>query len=260
MAWFLGFLSGKGLIEKHQSKLYGVQSQMSFSVRHSDMQVLECIKQIIASNCKIVEQTVYSVALAKLVITDRPDLVDAHHEVHMSLPDFIKNERHLIRGLFDANATLYYRKDREKLRIQFVHRSYAYMVWVLDQFELELGLSKKEPKWNEKYHAYELIWEGKTASLIAWHLYHGNISSCVKHSALQYYRQHIIKQQATDDLQELMYAIGLKKQDQMMSMQVSADESLIWCKIIKHIWNEKAVPVPVTKGKTKYFELYFPDR
>lgn len=259
-AWFLGFLSAKGLIEKHQSKLYGIQSQITFSVKLTDTEVLQLIKQIVASNCVIQSQQVYSSSMSRLVITDRPDLVDQYYEINRMIPEIKKNQRHLIRGLFDANGSIHFRKDREKLRISFVHGSLAYLEWVAKQFELELAIPIKDAHWNEKHHAHELIFEGKTACLIAWYLYHGTIDSCVKKSALLYYRQFVVKQKAKDDLQELMFAIGLKKVENMLSMQVSADESLAWCKIIKHIWNEKTVPVPVTKGKTKYFELYFPDR
>ena len=171
-------------------------------------------------------------------------------------------ERHFIRGYFDKNGILSYRKKRKILRVRFTSKDKWFADCICNTICNQLGLPPKNTRWVPQNHAYEVLWEGKIANIIAWWLYHGDIDICCLPRKKETYKHRVLEDHLfQNEWQEMLYAANAYvNEDGNIGFCFPSTQTLRWCKILQTILPVHTVPVFHNKGKRKYYQLYIPDK
>lgn len=153
---------------------------------------------------------------------------------------------------------IYYRELRDDLIIQFRDKSDKTLILLSQFISDNLNIDFKIPKWHKKYKTNILQWSGKTAKLLAWYIF--------KKSGNKYYKQYVLFNQIPEsEAEELFIALGnkgkylinRKNNGIVIHMNCDSENSLIWSKRLSKII-ENSHPIPINKGKIKYYSLYIP--
>ena len=259
-AWFLGFLLSDGSIVHPAYRSKGDESHISFCLNIKDSEVLYKIKSIINTKAAVRLYPDYKSPSAVLAIYDRKDLVKNYQKIKVEIPEIPSlYRRHFMRGLVDGDGCLHQRKDRNSFRINFINQNKEIVNWFSQILSEELGIEFKTPKWKKQDNLWIVEWEGKIARLIAWFLYHGDVSSSVLDRKKTYYEFHILEDRKNmNEFEEFIKAIGLSYDDSYIHMNVPSSSTLKWCHIVQKCTGIKSVPVFHNKGKNKYYSLYLP--
>ena len=257
-AWFLGTLLSDGSITRPSYDNDFIQ----YCIHINDKAVLEKIKTIVDTRARILEYPNYKSPQAKLCIYDKDWIIKKYNTIKSEIPDDITsdNYRHFIRGIVDGDGCLNYRHNRNTFRINIINEVLDIVEWCSEVISDTLGISYKTPKFKPQDNIYIIEWEGRTAQLVAWWLYHGDIDSCVLDRKLLYYRRYVLDGLDIDGEEEMLYAIGATKDGNRIYPNVNASITLKWCHIIQGLLYNKYLTLPVhhSKGKTKYYFLYVP--
>ena len=264
-SWFLGMLTTDGSIIRPSYRNKGDESHLSFCMKHNDNEVLYKIKNILGTCASVKLYPNYVSPQCQINIYDRKDIVEKYLDIkNVVPPDIIP--RHYIRGLVDGDGCLNYRFDRRSFRINIVNQSYNILKYASDKISSILFLDNKLPKWKKQDNLYIIEWEGKVARLISWWLYHGDIQQCVLRRKLNYYIDFVLcgKENLGCPDEVLMaigdrgqYLINKRSNGILISMNTDSVNSLIWAKRMSKII-KRSTPIPVNKGKIKYYSLYIP--
>lgn len=263
LAWVLGFIASDGHIARPTYRKKGNEDHIGFCIHHKDAEVLHKVKAILGCNGNVRLYPNYKSPSAVLAIHSRRDIIEEYgHIIKKEVPLNITGyERHYMRGLFDGDGCLHYRVNRRTMRINIISQAEAIVNWVATTLHEKLGIPLKKARWKHQDNLFIAEWEGKIARLIAWYMYHGNIKTHVLERKYQYYRRYVLKD-ITDKVynhtDELLKAVCVEWRGSNLSMRTIAPASLKWCHIIQGLLLYNSVPVPVNKGKTKYYELYLP--
>ena len=261
LAWVLGFLLSDGCIQRPSYRKKGDERHIDFTLHIKDAEVLEKIKKILNTNAVVHKYADYASPQAKIRIYDRMDLVEKYGDIKQKVPEDIEGyERHFMRGLVDGDGCLHYRKNRKSFRINIINEVCEIVEWFSSTLSKLIGIPLKEPRYKESDHLWIVEWEGKVARYIAWYLYHGDIEHCVLKRKHDYYKEHVLgNQQPNSYLDELLKALDLQIINKRISMKTRWGTTLDWCKMLQYVIHEPCTPVPVNKGKRKYYELYLPN-
>lgn len=259
-AWFLGFLASDGSIVRPTYRSKGDESHLIFCIKNTDIKVLEKVKNILQTNANIREYPNYKSPQAQLNVYDRKDIIEQYGDIKRKVPeDVLRYERHYMRGLVDGDGCLNYRSDRKSFRINIINQERDIVDWFGKTLHEKLNVSHKEPRFKPQDNLWILEWEGKVARLIAWYLYHGDIQSSVLDRKLKYYQEYLLGDSKDYTYhEELIKAANLKLINNHLLMVTNSQDTLRWCHIIQKLLMVKSTPIPVNKGKTKYYELYLP--
>jgi|SRR5579875_3476216 len=259
-AWVLGMLLSDGSIINPSYRKKGDERHLNWTLHIKDKEVLEKIKTILNTKANIAEYPEYKSPQAKLRIYDRMDIVEKYADIKSKIPeDIIGYERHIMRGMVDGDGCLHYRKNRGSFRINFINEVYEIVEWFSKTLSKFIGIPLKEPKYKPQDHLWIVEWEGKVAKYIAWFLYHGDIEHCVLKRKYDYYKKYVLNKKNSDSyLEELLNSLDLKIKDKKISMNTHWGTTLDWCKMLQFVL-KPCIPIPVNKGKKKYYELYLPN-
>jgi len=253
--WFLGFLQTDGSIVRPSYRGKGDESHISFCIHHNDNECLHKIKRILNTSGKVRLYPNYKSPQSQLNIYDRRDIIMNYSYIKQRIPD--TKSRHFVRGMVDGDGCINYRENRKTLRINVVGEYDNILQSTSDIITSQLKLPSKSPRKGPKIYIIE--WEGKIARLIAWWIYHGNVESCCLARKRKYYIEKL-KIDNSSPINEFISAVGLsvhtKNNGIVLDMNVNYSKSLEWCHIVQNILG--GTPVPLNKGKSKYYGLYFP--
>lgn len=255
-SWFLGFLTTDGSYIRPSYRGKGNEDHISFCLHYNDNEVLYKFKDILDTSAKIHTYPQYKSPQCQLNVYDRKDIMTVYPDIKKDIPDNVHN-RHFIRGLVDGDGCLNYRGTRESFRINIVNESYTILEKTSKIITNTFGIKEKLPR---KTKIYIIEWEGKIAKLIAWWLYRGDIDSMVLKRKKEYYLDKLkidTKNNITEFLTATNISYTIKDKGIVLEMNVPNNISLNWCHIIQKILNN-GTPIPLNKGKTKYYGLYFP--
>lgn len=273
MAWAFGFTAADGSLVKPSRQRD--PNVISYTLNAKDADVLLKIKYIFQLEHPIGEHlNNQGRKIVYLRFTDSKyehlmfDQLDLN--IKRQFPDvFISNNtRHYMRGLFDGDGCLHHRK-RGGLMMIFINenesivKDFAYCV------SKYLGLDFQVPKKIDKDNIWRIQYESRSARLLAWWLYHGDID----HMSLQRKResyQSIVNPMSNnlDQFFEAFFGKELRNIPERhgkgivipMSFGPNTD-SLKVCKSIQCVcaeYNIKCTPVFKNKGQRKYYMPYFP--
>lgn len=123
-------------------------------------------------------------------------------------------------------------------------------------------LPVKKARYNEKDHIYVVAWEGNTARLIAWWLYHGDIRHCSLDRKLDKYQQCVLDclSSENENINILRASKAFIDENDEIAFLVPSLQTLDWAKRLQHILSFNTVPVFHNKGRRKYYHLYIPDK
>lgn len=153
---------------------------------------------------------------------------------------------------------IYYRESRDDLIIQLRNKSDKDLTLLSKFISDILNIKFIVPKWNNKYNTNIVKYSGKTAKLVAWYIF--------KNTCNKYYKQYVLfNQKPESTVEELFIALGnkgkyfinRKNNGIVIHMMTDSKNSLIWSKRLSNII-ENSTPIPINKGKIKYYALYIP--
>lgn len=264
-SWFLGLLATDGCISKPTYRCKGNETHITFCMQYSDYVVLQKVKKILGTRATVKLYPEYASPQCQLNIYDRKDIIEKYSDIKSCVPSEVI-PRHYIRGLVDGDGCIHLRADRQVLRINIVNQSKTIIEYAAEKISSILSIPMKEPKWKESDHLYIVEWEGKVARLIAWWLYHGDITECVLDRKLDYYVSSVLGDRSNlGQPDEILMAIGHRGTYRLhshgsgilVSMNTDSNNSLIWAKRMSSII-KRSTPVPEHRGKIKYYSLYIP--
>lgn len=264
-SWFLGFLAFDGSFVYPTYRKKGNESCISFCIHYNDRFVLHKIKSILNTQAKVRNYPEYESPQSQLVIYDRDDIMLRYRNIKTEIPDDII-PRHYIRGLIDGDGCLNYRKKRQTFRINLVNGNFLFPDYVSKVVSSLFMTPYKVPRFKSSDNTFKIEWEGKIARLVAWWLYQGDIKDCVLDRKLKLYQQYVLHDKPTDsNADELFialshngqYFLNRKNKGIVIHMHTTHQDSLLWAKRIRKII-PCSVPIPITKGKTKYYVSYIP--
>jgi hypothetical protein len=256
ISWFLGLLTTDGSIVRPSPRGKGDETHITFCMHHDDSEVLHKVKNILKTSGNVRLYPNYKSPQCQLNIYDRKSIFNTYYDIKKKVPKYI-NLRHFVRGLVDGDGCLNYRGNRDSFRINIVNESFDILENISNQITEFFGLEKKIPR---KTKIYIIEWEGKIARLIAWWLYHGNIEDAVLQRKLLYYRDKLNVVNSSD-IDEFLSAVKITpiihNEGLILNMNLGSRDSLRWCHLTQKILNG-GTPIPMNKGKMKYYSLYFP--
>jgi len=262
-AWFLGYLSSDGCICKPKYRHKGDETHLSFICKIDDTEVLHKVKNILQTKAVVHSYPAYKSPHSKLRVYDRKDIIRDYSDIKTVVPkDITDFERHFIRGLFDGDGCLYYRASRNSFVMNFINEFQNIAQWVSDTISNALLLPRKNAKYRNKDHVWEIAWEGNTARLIAWWLYHGTIEGCVLDRKLKKYRECVLNcfVSENENINILRSAKAFIDENDEIAFKVPGQQTLDWAKRLQNLLSFNTVPVFHNKGKRKYYHLYIPDK
>lgn len=265
MSWLLGFLTTDGYFCYPKYRKKGDERHFGFCIHYKDAEVLYKIKDILQTKANVRVYPDYKSPQASMAIYDRKDIIDLYHNIKNSIPQGIV-VKHYLRGLIDGDGCLNYRSNRKSVRINLTNASYNVVNFFAKIVSDKFDIPYKTPIFKTCDNLYIIEWEGKIAKLIAWWLYHGNISECVLKRKLDYYVNFVLcDHSAHNRNDELLVAIGndgeykLHKHNDGIAVSLLTDssKSLEWAKRISKLIPH-STPIPVNAGQNKYYSLYIP--
>lgn len=255
-SWFLGFLTTDGSYIRPTYRGKGNEDHISFCLHCDDNEVLYKFKKLLHTKSNIHVYPDYKSPQCQINIYDKKGIMVAYPNIKKEIPYRISN-RHFIRGLVDGDGCLNYRGTRDSFRINIVNESYKILQQISKIITNVFGLKEKLPR---KTKIYIIEWEGKIAKLIAWWLYHGDIEQIVLKRKKEYYLNKL-KVDTSNNINEFLTATNIsfhqKNNGIVLDMNVPNNMSLNWCQIVQKVL-VGGTPIPLNKGKTKYYGLYFP--
>ena len=264
MAWVLGYLLSDGSIVKPKYRNKGNEEHLNFICKHDDREVLYKIKEILKTKANVREYPDYKSPQATLCAYDQKNLITTYADIKKRVPveKIAGYERHFIRGCFDGDGTLSWRKNRNTFRIGFIDQEENITQWISDTICHELMLPHKKARWVPQNNVFEILWEGNIAKLIAFWLYHGNVEHCSLQRKWNKYHHTILNDIQFDSTDsELMKATGaFIDADGEIAFNVPNNQTLDWCKRVQKQLSFNTVPVFHNKGRRKYYHLYIPNR
>ena len=256
-AWFLGYLFSDGSVKDSSGD--GI---FNFLCKYDDRELMYKVKEILQSKNTVHEHPEYNRPRAQLRVSDKKELWQQYQNIKTVIPvqDIKGYERHFIRGAWDGDGTLSIRKRYETFRMSFTDDIPGTAQWIADHLTNTLDLNHKEARWSPQNNTYEIQWEGITARLIAWYLYHGNINHCSLSRKLQRYKDFILHNQVfTEPWQEMLYSVkGYIDFSGEIAFSLPGLQTLEWCQRLQKLLPFNTVPVFHNKGKRKYYHLYIP--
>lgn len=265
-AWMLGFLLSDGSITRPTYRKKGNENHLQWQIKATDDNVLLKIKDILGTKAEIryyePYETMTGSSFCKLRVYDRKDIIRDYDDIKTKVPDIPTIlTRHFMRGLVDGDGTIHVRKNRNNSpRFRMINQVYEIIEWFSQTLSDLLEIPYKEPRWRHQDNLWEIEWEGRVAKLIAWFLYHGDIENCCLDRKKEYYLERFVKGRDLNPLQEFIQCMEFSIKFDKISPQVPSKASLEWVKRTKKVLDlSNATPVPVNKGKTKYFELHLPE-
>lgn len=262
-AWFLGYLLSDGCINKPKYRGKGDEIHLSFICKIDDKEVLYKVKEILQTKAVVHEYPNYKSPHAKLRSYDCKDIIKKYADIKTTIPpDIVGFERHFIRGLFDGDGCLYYRASRDSFVMNFVDEVKEITQWVANTITTNLLLPQKQAKYRVKDHLWEIAWEGNTARLIAWWLYHGDISHCSLKRKLEKYQQCVLNclPSKNENINILRASKAFIDENDEIAFLVPSLQTLDWAKRLQHVLSFNTIPVFHNKGRRKYYHLYVPDK
>lgn len=262
-AWFLGYLLSDGSITRPTYRAKGDETHLQFVCKYDDRELMYKIKSILNSKAKVHNYPEYKSPQSKIRIYDKKEIINKFSDIKSRVPaDVIKGyERHFIRGCFDGDGTLSYRKSRKSFRIGFIDEKEEITKWVADTITNTLKLPKKNPRWIKQSNVWETLWEGNIARLIAYWIYHGDINNCCLSRKKRKYCQYVLNNHIfTSEDMEMLYAshVVLDERDEVMPIATSS-RTLSWCKTLQYLLHVNSTPVFHNKGIHKYYRLHISD-
>jgi len=273
MSWAFGFTAADGsLVKTNRTRDPNI---ISYTLNAKDADVLYKIKHIFQLDHPVKfytnnqgKDTVY------LRFTDNryEHLLFSKDQLNIknAFPQsFINNNtRHYLRGLIDGDGCLHHRK-RGGFMIVFINeneeivKNFSYCV------AKYLGLSFKIPKLVEKDHIWRIQYESRSARILAWWLYHGEIDEMSLQRKRDSYQSMVNPLNNNLDQffdaffgKELRYIPKRKNNGLIVPIPMNNHaNSLNICKGIQNVcsaYNVKSIPLPVNKGNVKYYIPYFP--
>lgn len=265
MSWVLGYLLSDGCIARPKYRKKGDESHLSFSCKYSDREVLFKVKKILQTKANITDYPEYKSPNSKLRVYDKKDLLEKYSNIKTTIPieDINGFERHFIRGLWDGDGTISIRNRNgfKTFRVSFIDIEESITKWVARTICSKLCLPYKEPRFSPQNNVWEIQWEGNVAGIIAWWLYHGDVSSCCLQRKKDKYDNEIIDGKtfkSNDD--EILYISRAVIEDDWIKFSVPSSNTLKWCHIVQHLISFKTQPVFKNPGKRKYYNLYIPNQ
>ena len=262
-AWFLGYLLSDGSIVRPKYRSKGDETHLSFTCKFDDTEVLHKVKNILQTKAVVHNYPSYKSPHSKLRVYDRKDIVERYPDIKTHIPDDISGfERHFIRGLFDGDGCLYHRVSRDSFVMNFVDENQNITQWVADIIAKALLLPKKDARYRPKDHLWEIAWEGNTARLIAWWLYHGDINHCVLDRKLKKYQECVLNCliSENENINILRAAKAFIDENNEIAFKVPSLQTLDWAKRLQNVLSFNTIPVFHNKGRRKYYHLYVPDK
>lgn len=193
MAWFLGTLLSDGSITIPAYRNKGDETHIQYCIHNKDIEVLYKIKSILRTTAKVHEYPDYKSPQAKIRIYDRKDITSKYHNIKSEIPkDILNYERHFIRGIVDGDGCMHYRQNRNSFKINIINEKKNIIEWCSNVISNSLLIPYKEPKFKKKDNIYIIEYEGRIANLIAWWLYHGDISNCRLERKYEYYKHYVL--------------------------------------------------------------------
>ena len=255
-AWFLGYLLSDGSIKDKSS------GNINFICKDTDAEILEKVKSIIGTKCKIHIYSDYKSPQARLRVSDRKDIPQAYPDIKTKIPeeDIKGYERHFIRGLIDGDGTLSVRNRKYgAFRLGFIDEYEQITKWVTEFLVKKLGLPEKRYRYVPQNHVWEVVWEGTMAQLIAWYLYHGDIEHCCLKRKHEKYKSAILHNKEFNSIyDEMIYAVKAEKNDSWINFKQYSSNSLKWCHLVQKILPYNTTPVFKNPGRRKYYNLWIP--
>lgn len=262
-AWFLGYLLSDGCILRPSYRNKGDETHLSFICKYDDREVLSKVKNILSTRSVVRKYPDYKSPQAQLIVYDRKDIINQYSDIKKKIPEeAIKGyERHFIRGCFDGDGTLSYRKSRGTFRIGFIDQEREITQWITSYIVNSLGLPDKICRWVPQNNVWEALWEGNMANLICWWLYHGDIGDCCLSRKRQKYIDYVLEGNKFEDRDlEILYTSRMKLDDRNEIMpSIGSRGTLEWCKRVANLLNVNATPVYHNKGTHKYYRLHVKD-
>ena len=264
MAWLLGYLLSDGSIVRPKYRKKGDETHLCFICKHDDREVLNKVKTILKTKADVHEYPDYKSPHAKIRVYDRKDIVQRYGDIKIRVPedDIAGNTRHFIRGLFDGDGTLSYRKSRNTFRIGFIDEYQNITQWVADTICKELFLPEKKARHVPQSNVWECLWEGNIARVIAYWLYSGDVFNCVLPRKKKKYEHCVLNDRIYEnaDAELLVAAKATIDDNGEITFNLPHCQTLNWCKRLQKLLSFNTAPVFHNKGQKKYYHLHIPDK
>lgn len=258
MAWFLGTLLSDGSITIPKYRKKGDETHIQYCIHIKDVECLYKIKDILQTKAVVHEYPQYKSPQCKIRIYDKKDIIEKYKDIKTVIPkDIAGYERHFIRGVVDGDGCIYHRDRYDSITIQIINQNKNIIEWISSTIETIVGIQYKPPRYIEKDHIYEYRIEGKVGRLLAWWLYHGDISECSLKRKHDIYTSKILKAIYTgDNDKDLITAVKASVVNENITPNVQSYHTLKWCHLLQKNLVINTTPVCYNKGKTKYYQLY----
>lgn len=268
-AWVIGFFASDGSIATDRRTDHKF---FSWCLNAKDAEILYKIKYILGIDNPVrlykynEKETCHLTFSSKeyLEIFEKLNSKKTFPEVFMN-----KNlNRHYLRGLFDGDGYLHYRNKRKNYHVVFINNIESIVKDFGYSLMKHLNLPMHKVRYRDKDHIYSINYETREARVIAWYLYHGDISNYTLERKHQKYLTMINKDSSElDQFFECFFGKELrfspKKDDKGLYIPLSCgntNDSLSICKCIQKVCSEYNVictPVFKNKGVHKYYVPYF---
>lgn len=263
LSWLLGFLASDGHFIKNKT---GFSESFTWCLHYKDFEVFDKFDIILKQKGIRYDYSKKEKSPSCVIKYKNKELVDNFNIIKYDIPNNLLN-RHFLRGLVDEDGciNIRHRDNRETVRINIINMRKE----IVDKFNQHISDTLKIPlkkvNYSKPNNVYCCEWEGKSAQLICWYLYHGNIDNMVLKRKHDIYKKEILKNQIPkNDINELFLALTRNNifsyQDNngiKLSVNVTGCQTLKWCKIIQNLIPIARI-VPTGKGNLSYFEIYIP--
>lgn len=262
-AWMLGYLLSDGHLSYPTKEHPHKDIYASFICKYDDRDILYKVKQIFHSDAKVRLYPNYKSPQARLDIYGIKDFILKYKNIKNKIPfeDIKGYERHFVRGLYDGDGCLHYRSDRNTFLLNYINE-HEHIVDFVQKIIIDHILYRYKPiKYISKDHIWKIVWEGIYPRLVAWWLYHGDISDCCLDRKLKKYQEYILDNRTFNNKdQEAIYASKAYIENNEIIFRVPSIKTLEWAHRLQKVLSFKTVPVYHNKGTKKYYRLYIPDK